>query len=85
MLAPTSFPKWLPPAVALEAQRILNTESADAALVRRLATDPRMKLVWREISKLKFERPKLETPIIGLRPPLSEQLTDQEAAFVLLF
>lgn len=85
MLAPTSFPKWLPPAVALEAQRILDTESADAALVRRLTTDPRMKLVWRELSKLKFERPELEASILDLRPPLGDQLTDQEAALTLFF
>jgi hypothetical protein len=85
MLAPTSFPEWLPPAVALEAQRILDTESADAALVHRLATDPRMKSVWRELSKLKFELPELGAPIFNLRPPPCDQLTDQEAALVLLF
>jgi hypothetical protein len=86
MLAPT-FPEWLPAAVALEAQRLLSLdlEIADAALVRRLAMDPRMKSVWRELSDLKFGRPKLEAPIIDLRPPLSDQLTDHEAALVLLF
>src|SRR2546430_5324939 len=34
MLAPTSFPKWLPPAVALEAQRILTYR------IRRCCTCP---------------------------------------------
>jgi hypothetical protein len=82
MLAPTSFPKWLPPAVADEAQRILDTESADAALVHRLAMDPRMKSVWRELSRLKFDRPQL---VLDLRPPLGDHLTDQEAALTLFF
>jgi hypothetical protein len=82
MLAPTEFPEWLPPAVALEAQRLLDTKTADAALIYRLADDPRMELVWRELSGLKFERPQLET---DLRPPLDDNLTDQEAAHTAFF
>jgi hypothetical protein len=85
MLAPTSFPKWLPPAVADEAQRILDTESADAALVHRLAMDPRMESVWRELSRNKFDRPQLEDSVLNLRPPLGDHLTDQEAALTLFF
>jgi hypothetical protein len=84
LASPTSFPEWLPPAVALEAQRILDTESADAALVHRLAMDKRMKLVWRELSKLEM-RPQLEDSILDVRAPLGDHLTDQEAALVLLF
>jgi hypothetical protein len=49
MLAPSTFPKWLPRAVALEAQRILSADTADAAIALRLATDERMKPVWQRL------------------------------------
>jgi hypothetical protein len=52
MLTPSTFPEWLPPAVALEAKRLLSAETADAALVLRLATHERMKLVWRDLSRV---------------------------------
>jgi hypothetical protein len=85
MLASPIFPEWLPPAVAHEAERILSLETADAALVQRLATDPRMKSVWRELLGAPFERPQLEESTLNLRPPLGEELTDNEAALVLFF
>jgi hypothetical protein len=53
MLAPRTFPDWLPPAVSEEARRILNSEGADEALVLRLATDERMESVWCELGKHK--------------------------------
>jgi hypothetical protein len=51
MLAPSVFPEWLPPAVAQEAERLLNAGYADEELVTRLTTDGRMKLVWRELER----------------------------------
>jgi hypothetical protein len=84
MLAP-SFPDWLPSAVADEARRLLNTEGADADLIIRLATDPRMKSVWRELSKLTFERPVLEEGELSYRPPLDDKLSDKDAALVMFF
>ncbi len=52
MLAPPTFPKWLPSDVGLEARRILRiAKTADADLVIRLATDKRMEMVWRVLTK----------------------------------
>jgi hypothetical protein len=51
MLAPIAFPKWLPSAVAQEAQHLLEAKHSEVAL--RLATDDRMKFVWRELKKYK--------------------------------
>ena len=51
MLAPIAFPKWLPSAVAQEAQHLLEARHSEVAL--RLATDDRMKFVWRELKKYK--------------------------------
>jgi hypothetical protein len=62
MLAPPTFPKWLPAEVAIEADRILNAGTADDDLVIRLATDERMRFVWRALSK----------PCARARPQLSE-------------
>ena len=57
MLAPTAFPKWLPPAVAQEARHQLEAKRSEVTLRRkvalRLATDDRMKFVWRELKKYK--------------------------------
>src|SRR5262245_22095040 len=83
MLAP-SFPTWLPTAVADEARRILEY-TEDPSLVIRLGTDKRMKRVWAELSKLKFERPQLEEPVLSMRDPLEAHLTDQEAALTMIF
>jgi hypothetical protein len=83
ILAP-SFPAWLPTAIADEARRILEC-TEDPALVIRLATDKRMKRVWAELSKLKFERPQLEELVLSERGPLQDHLTDQEAALTLIF
>src|SRR5262249_54436482 len=90
MLAPTSFPKWLPPAVTDEAQRILFDDlGADADLVLRLTTDKRMKLVWDELKKEGYKlaaRSVLETCVSHAvvpreMPPSS--LTDRDAALTL--
>src|SRR5262245_22677957 len=51
MLAPLEFPKWLPSEVAQEVERIECSFDHDAELVRRLATDKRMRLVWSALSK----------------------------------
>jgi hypothetical protein len=83
MLAP-GFPAWLPEAVADEARHILEY-TEDPALVIRLATDKPMKRVWAELSKLKFERPQLDELVLGMRDPLEDHLTDQEAALTMFF
>jgi hypothetical protein len=51
MLAPPTYPEWLPPTVEDEVERILLSGHGDEALVLRLATDKRMRFVWRELSK----------------------------------
>jgi len=51
MLAPTIFPEWLPPVVAEEAEELAQRHPEDEELLRRLATDPRMESVWREIKE----------------------------------
>src|SRR5262245_1867280 len=51
MLAPTIFPEWLPPVVAEEAEELTQRHPEDEELLRRLATDPRMESVWREIKE----------------------------------
>ena len=57
MLAPSVFPKWLPSAVAQEARHLLEAKHSEAAphlaVALRLATDDRMKFVWRELKKYK--------------------------------
>ena len=84
MLAP-SFPAWLPPAVANEARRILEYTKYPA-LVIRLATDIRMKRVWAELLKHKFNRPHLDKWALRMRGPLlDDRLTDQEATFTMFF
>jgi len=91
MLALTSFPEWLPPAVMDEAQRILFTDlDADTELVFRLATDKRMKPVWDELKKNHklAVRAVLEVctshAIASREAPLSS-LTDRDAALTLFF
>src|SRR5215510_959183 len=83
MLAP-SLPAWLPAAVACEARRILDY-TKDPALVIRLATDTRMKRVWAELSKVKFERPQIDESVLSMRDSLEAHLTDQEAALTMFF
>jgi hypothetical protein len=51
MLAPPIFPEWLPPVVAEEAESLAQERPEDEELLRRLATDPRMESVWREIKE----------------------------------
>ena len=51
MLAPPTYPGWLPPTVEDEVERILLSGHGDEALVLRLATDKRMHFLWRELSK----------------------------------
>src|SRR5215831_11719966 len=92
MLAPTSFPEWLPPAVIDEAQRILFDDlDADAELVLRLTTDKRMKPVWDELKKENHRlaaRSVLEAcvshVVVPGEAPLSS-LTDRDAALTLFF
>jgi hypothetical protein len=92
MLAPT-FPEWLPPTVADEAQRLLAThEIVDADLVLRLATDARMQSVWRHLLKHRHfpNRPRISDSLrvivsdTTLIPP-SDHLSDQEVALTLFF
>jgi hypothetical protein len=56
-VASARFPEWLPPDVAAMANRCWNAPIADRALVLRLATDDRMRGVWRELAKRKPVRP----------------------------
>jgi hypothetical protein len=78
-----AFPKWLPPAVAREAERILDRKNPDAALVHRLVTDERMKSVWRELTKPKdfLARPQISEPWANMRGPLP----DEDNALTLFF
>jgi hypothetical protein len=93
MLDPTSFPKWLPPSVRDEAERILffTDLDADADLVLRLTTDKRMKLVWDEIKKENHKlaaRSVLEMCVshtVVPREALPSSLTDRDAALTLFF
>src|SRR5262245_26416007 len=92
MLAPTSFPKWLPPAVTDEAQRILFDDlGADADLVLRLTTDKRMKFVWDELKKDSYKlaaRSVLEMCVSHAVVPREippSSLTDRDAALTLFF
>jgi hypothetical protein len=90
MLAPPIFPEWLPPAVAQEAKRLLNSGHAEDELVLRLATDQRMQGVWLELSKPRYAltRPQIGNPWgdadVMDSPPL-DGLTNQEAALTLFF
>jgi hypothetical protein len=93
MVAPTSFPGWLPPAVMDEAERILflTALDADADLVLRLTTDKRMKPVWDELKKENHKvaaRSVLETcvsHVIVPREAPPSSLTDRDAALALFF
>jgi hypothetical protein len=92
MLDSTSLPKWLPPAVMDEAQRILFDDlGADADLVLRLTTDKRMKLVWDELKKESYKlaaRSVFETCVshaVAPREALPSSLTDRDAALTLFF
>ena len=92
MLAPTSFPEWLPPAVIDEAQRILFDDlDADAELVLRLTTDKRMKPVWDELKKENHRlaaRSVLEacvSHVVVPREAPPSSLTDRDAALSLFF
>jgi len=93
MLAPTSFPEWLPSAVTHEAERILffTDLDADADLVLRLTTDKRMKLVWDELKKENHKlaaRSVLETCVshtVVPREAPPSSLTDRDAALTLFF
>jgi len=92
MLDPTSLPKWLPPAVMDEAQRILFDDlDADADLILRLTTDKRMKPVWDELKKDAYKLPArfvLKTcashALVPRETPRSS-LTDRDAALTLFF
>ena len=53
MPALPKFPEWLPSEVDIEAWRILSTGTADDDLVLRLATDKRMKEVWKVLRRCK--------------------------------
>jgi hypothetical protein len=92
MLDPTSLPKWLPPAVMDEAQRILFDDlGADADLVLRLTTDKRMKFVWDELKKESYKLPArsalgtcVSHAVVPREAPPS-RLTDRDAALTLFF
>jgi hypothetical protein len=90
MLDPISLPKWLPPVVLDEAQRILFADlDADGDLVLRLTTDKRMKLVWDELKQEDHKltaRSVLEAcashAVVPREAPPSS-LTDRDAALTL--
>jgi hypothetical protein len=58
MLAPPAFPEWLPPAVAEEGQR-RSIPGMQTTIVFRLATDERMKFVWRSETTRRFSGPQI--------------------------
>jgi hypothetical protein len=86
MLAPPAFPAWLPPAVAEEAQRLLNAGYAEDELVLRLATDERMKFVWRELKRHEqfSARPQISDAWAKVRSR-DAQSDNQASALVLFF
>jgi hypothetical protein len=86
MLAPPAFPAWLPPAVAEEAQRLLNAGYAEDELVLRLATDERMKLVWRELKRHEqfSVRPQISDALAKVRSR-DTRLAHEESALALFF
>jgi hypothetical protein len=53
MMLASTFPTWLPPAVAEEAEGLAQERPEHEELLRRLALDPRMESVWRELKKYK--------------------------------
>jgi hypothetical protein len=50
-LAPDKIPGWVPFMVLVMAQRLLAGDPDNAALILRLATDPRMKTVWDRLTR----------------------------------
>ena len=89
MLDTPILPEWLPPVVAQEAERLFRSGYADEELVARLATDQRMRSVWRELSKPRYARtrPRIINLYWGrtVDLPQLEGLTEQEAALTLFF
>ena len=47
------LPEWLPPPVACYARQINCQTKSDELMLRRLTSDPRMKVVWTELLKRK--------------------------------
>jgi hypothetical protein len=76
---PLTLPDWLPPAVAKQARRIkARCLSADQqAILQRLATDARMRTVWRELSRRKRPGGDFFTP--ANRPLDKPTFTQDEA------
>jgi hypothetical protein len=86
MLAPPTFPEWLPAAVTREAERILGMKFVNADLLIRLTTDKRMKKVWPVLKRGRFpRRPQLNETWANMRGPLPDGLSNQDAALVLFF
>jgi hypothetical protein len=91
MLAPTIFPEWLPPVVAEEAEELAQDRPEDEELLRRLATDPRMESVWREIKKHNSSEPidwerwsKKRKPKVLSNEDIALKLTFRYAFFIAL-
>jgi hypothetical protein len=83
MLAPTSFPEWLPPVVAMEAEEHAQERPDYEELLRRLATDARMESVWRELKKHKlYNRINWERWSHGGKPT---GLSNEDFALMLIF
>jgi hypothetical protein len=78
-------PKWLPMEVQIEAERILDSGHADEALVLRLATDKRMKFVWRELEKCKQVSGCLSDWIALMNDRVDVQLPQDADALALFF
>jgi hypothetical protein len=80
------WPRWLPMEVQIEAERILNSGHADEALVLRLATDRRMRSVWRVLSKHKHaHRPQLSETWASLMSDRVDVQLPQDADALALF
>ena len=81
---PLTLPDWLPPAVAMQVRRIeARCLPADQqAILQRLATDARMRNVWRELSRRKRPsgdfftpaNPRLDKPTLTLDEAQAEAL-----------
>jgi hypothetical protein len=85
MLAPRTFPDWLPPAVSEEARRILNSDGADEALVLRLTTDEQMEGVWGELEKHKKDNCQLSKWVEFMRDRVDVPPPESSDPLVLFF
>jgi hypothetical protein len=76
---PIMLPEWLPPAAAVQARAIeaRGLPAEQWAILRRLATDVRMRSVWTELTRRK--RPSGSYLYPAKQPPYGPAVTQEEA------